>query len=247
MACGLRRNIMIIGLCDDNDVQLNYINSLITSWKNTRNIKCDVFTYHSAEELIFENEGSYPFDLLILDIQMGKMNGMELAKKIREVDKNVMITFLTGLRDYVFEGYEVGALRYLLKPLNEKQFLELLDESFNNLHTDNKNWYIFAHDGESVKLNYDDIIYIEADRHYINLVSTEKTYEIKKSISQLSKELSGYNFFNSHRSYIVNLKHVEKINKSECLMSNGENNPVSRSNYKSLNEAFINYYRGSAL
>lgn len=238
---------MIIGLCDDNDVQLNYIKSLVTSWKNSRGVKCDVFTYHSAEALIFENEGKYPFDLLILDIQMGKMNGMELAKKIRAVDKNLMIIFLTGLSDYVFEGYEVGALRYLLKPLNEEQFLALLDEYFNRVHQENQDWYIFAHDGETVKLNYDDIMYIEAQGHYIHLVNTVKKYEIKKSISQMAKELSSPKFFVSHRSYIINLKHVEKINKSDCLMSNGAYIPVSRSNYKTLNEAFISYYRGSTL
>ena len=98
-----------------------------------------------------------------------------------------------------------------------------------------------------MKLNYNDIIYIEAHGHYTHLVNTVKNYQIKKSISQISNELSSPTFCSAHRSYIVNLKHVEKINKSDCLISNGIYIPVSRSNYKALNEAFINYYRGSAI
>lgn len=238
---------MVIGLCDDNDVQLNYINALISSWANIRQVENKVFTYHSSEELIFENEDAYPFDLLILDIQMGEINGMELARNIRAVDKNIMIIFITGLRDYVFEGYEVGALRYLLKPVKEEQFMDLLDEAFNRINQDNKGWYIFACEGETVKLNYDDIIYIEARGHYIHIVSTKQNYELKESISQVSKELKRDDFFSIHRSYIINLKHVEKINKADCLMSNGVYVPVSRSNYQGLNKAFIHYYRRSSL
>jgi DNA-binding LytR/AlgR family response regulator len=242
-----RRNVMIIGLCDDNDVQLNYIKSLITSWMNIGNVKCEVFTYNSAEQLIFENAGSFPFDLLVLDIQMGEMNGMELAKHIREYDKNIMLIFITGLRDYVFEGYEVGALRYLLKPVKEEHFMALLDEAFARMQQDNKRWFIFTHGGEKVKLNYDDIIYVEARGHYIELVTTNQSYELKGSIGQISNELGGDDFFSTHRSYIVNLKHVERINKADCRMSNEASIPVSRGNYQDLNRAFIHYYRGSCL
>jgi DNA-binding LytR/AlgR family response regulator len=236
---------VVIGLCDDNDVQLNYINSLIDSWRSRRQIDCYVFNYHSAEELLFENEGTYPFDLLILDIQMGKMNGMELAKNVRAVDKNLMIAFITGLSDYVYEGYEVGALRYLLKPVKEEQFMAILDESFSRMNKGNKRWYIFTCKGEAVKLSYEDIVYIEARGHYVHIVSTEESYELKGSISQIFQDLNGDDFFSTHRSYIINLKHVEKINKGDCLMSNGVCVPVSRSNYQALNKAFIYYYRGN--
>lgn len=238
---------MIIGLCDDNDVQLNYFNSLITSWMSINSVRCNVFTYSSAEQLLFESDGSFPFDLLILDIQMGKMNGMELAKHIRAMDKDILIIFITGLKDYVFEGYEVGALRYLLKPVKEEQFMGLMDEAFSRIHQDNKRWYIFTYNGEKIKLNFDDIIYIEALGHYIDLVSTNQRYNLKGSIGQISKELRGDDFLSTHRSYIINLKHVERINKSDCQMSNGTSIPVSRGNYQDLNKAFINYYKRSSL
>lgn len=238
---------MIIGLCDDNDVQLNYINSLINSWSGKTQVECEVSIYHSAEELMFENPITYPFDLLILDIQMGNMNGMDLAKKIRTTDKDINIIFITGVRDYVYEGYVVGALRYLIKPIKEEQFTDLLDESVRRMSHDNLKWHIFTCNGEVIKVKHDDIIYVEAQGHYINIVSTNQSYELKGSISQVTEKLNSTDFFCTHRSYIVNCKHVEKINKADCLLSNGESIPVSRSNYQQFNETFIQYYRRSAL
>lgn len=238
---------MRIGLCDDNEVQLNYIHTRISAWMNLRNIQCKVSTYSSAEEFIFEHPDTYPFDLLILDIQMGTMNGMELAKNIRAADQNIMIVFLTGLKEYVYEGYEVGALRYLLKPVNEQQLMVLLDEAFHKGQRSNNSWYIFTYNGDAVKLNYDDILYVEARGHYVDLVTTGNHYEIKRNISQLSKELGEDDFFCCHRSYIVNLNHIEKINKSDCLLSTGASIPVSRGNYSGLNKAFIHYYRRKSL
>ena len=129
----------------------------------------------------------------------------------------------------------------------EEQFITLLDEAFSQINVDNKRYYIFTCDGEIVKLNYDDIIYMEARGHYINIVSTNQSYELKESISQVSERLNVEDFFTTHRSYIVNLKHVEKINKADCLLSNGVFIPVSRSNYQQFNKAFIQYYRGSSL
>lgn len=238
---------MRIGLCDDNQVQLNYIQTLIFSWMNLKNIQCHISTYISAEEFIFEHPDTYPFDLLILDIQMGNMNGMELAKNIRATDPNIMIIFLTGLEEYVYEGYEVGALRYLLKPVNEQQLMVLLDESLHKVKRNIHKWYIFTYNGDTMKLNHNDIVYIEARGHYVDLVTTGSHYEIKRNISQLFKDLGESDFFCCHRSYIVNLNHVEKINKSDCVLSTGVSIPVSRGNYSGLNKAFIHYYRRKSL
>jgi DNA-binding LytR/AlgR family response regulator len=234
---------MIIGLCDDDETQLNYIEMLIKGWSKQRHIPCEVLRYCSAEEFLFEQGDRYPFDLIILDIQMKQMNGMELARRIRDVEKDIPIIFLTGIRDYVFEGYEVGALRYLLKPVKEEQLIVAFDEINHDLNSIKKNYYIFRHGGEMMKQDHEGIIYVEALGHYIKMITTGQAYEWKDSISQIGKALNMEDFIYTHRSYIVNLKYVEKINKTDCLLSNGITIPVSRSNYQSLNEAFIKYYR----
>lgn len=238
---------MIIGLCDDDKTQLEYLSALIKTWASVRNTFCEIKTYHSAEELIFENMESYAFDILILDIQMGDMNGIELAKKIRIQDEELMIIFLTGVKDYVLDGYEVNAFRYILKPVKVDKLYLLLDEVDNKLKKSNKKYYIFNYSGETIKLEQGQILYIESIKHYVNIVTVDKSYEIKSTINQVLSSLEAEDFISIHRSYIVNLKHVDKINKSSCMLSNGVQIPISRSNYKNFNEAFIKYYRGQQL
>lgn len=234
---------MIIGLCDDDIVQLNYIKSLIIQWADNNKISCDIKLFRSAEELLFEHSVSFPFDLLILDIQMGNMNGMDLAKKIRMVDNHIPILFLTGLTDYVYEGYEVGALRYLIKPVKEEQLIKVLDGVLLGYIITPKKYYIFSYEGETIKLDLDDIICMEALGHYLKLVTDKRVYQWKESISNVRKALDSSDFIPTHRSFLVNLKYVDKINKTDCLLSGGMMVPISRSNYQLFNRAFIDYYR----
>lgn len=234
---------MVIGVCDDDEVQLQYIKLKIMEWSKEKQVPCEVKLFQSAEELLFEHSDTFPFELLILDIQMGKMNGMELAKRVRTIDKDIRILFLTGLSDYVFEGYEVGAQRYLLKPIKEEQLHAAFDEVLIGLNQDIKKYFIFHYLGEMVKLEYNAIILIEALGHYLKMTTTNQTYDWKYSIGQISKELDT-NFIQVHRSFIVNLRHVEKINKTDLSLSNGQIVPISRNKYQDLNEAFIRFYKG---
>ena len=117
-----------IAFCDDEPVQLIYLEQLVKRWESQKGSRCEVTYYKSAEEMLFENPESFPFDLLLLDIELEKMNGIALAKKIREKDDSIMLAFLSNRKEYVFEGYEVQAIRYLLKPLQEEQFFPLLKQ-----------------------------------------------------------------------------------------------------------------------
>ena len=114
---------MNIAYCEDEKIQLEYMEQLIKKWADEGNDTVTYFGYGSAKELLFEHPDSFPFDLLLLDIDMDGMDGMALAKEIREKDQKLPIVFLTNRSEYVFEGYEVGALRYLLKPVEETKFV----------------------------------------------------------------------------------------------------------------------------
>ncbi|MDF2538981.1 MAG: two component transcriptional regulator, LytTR family [Herbinix sp.] len=234
---------MRIGICDDDEIQLNYIKSKLEEWSKTKHISSEIKLFRSAEAFLFEHPESFPFDLLILDIQMGKMSGMELARQIRAEDKSIYLLFLTGLKEYVFEGYEVGAQRYLLKPIKEDQLFSALDDIDHRFHTNQPKYYIFQYAGEMLKVEECNIISIEALGHYLKMTTVNQIYEWKYSIGQIAKEL-GPDLITVHRSYIVNIKYIEKINKSDLLLSNGLSVPVSRNQYQGLNEAFIRYYKG---
>jgi DNA-binding LytR/AlgR family response regulator len=237
---------MRVGICDDDEIQLDYLKIQMFKWSERRQVPCEVQLFHSAEELLFEYSAAFPFDLFILDIQMGNMNGMELAKRIRTIDTNIPILFLTGISDYVYEGYEVGARRYLLKPVKEEQLFGFLNEICEEISQKKKKYYIFQCAGELLKLDFDSILLIEALGHYLKITTTTRIYEWKYNIGQILNELDS-DFYQVHRSFIINLNFIEKINKTNLILSNGLSVPVSRNKYQSLNEVFIRHFKGDML
>lgn len=233
---------MLICLVDDDSTQLDYLKILIGKWANMHHLQVEINFYHSAEEMLFEHDQSYPYDLIILDIQMGRINGIELAKRIRKIDSEVTLAFVSGMADYVFDGYEVEAIRYILKPVGQDKIDELLN--YVNTQMTKKNSYlIISVAGEKKRINYDDIIYFESMGHYITLHLEDAEYDYKYNMSDLCSDLNNTEFVQTHRSYIVNMKYVEKITRRECQLIHNINIPLSRSSYKAVNEKFINYYR----
>jgi DNA-binding LytR/AlgR family response regulator len=237
---------MRICLVDDESTQLDYLKLIIEKWANKNNTDMKLDFYHSAEEMLFESNQSYPFDMIVLDIQMGKMNGIELAKKIREIDKNIVIAFISGIADYVYEGYEVQAIRYILKPVKENEVEKLLDYVLKHKTKENK-YLILSVSGENIKVNYDDILYFESMGHYIIVHLEKEEFEYKYNISDLCHDLVESEFIRTHRSYVMNIKYLEKITKKECLLTNNITVPLSRNSYKSVNMKFINYYKGKGV
>jgi len=241
-------DVLRIAYCEDENVQLLLMKQLIEEWQEQSGVLCTYSPYESGKAFLFENGENYPFDLLLLDIDMEGLDGMELARKVRESDSKIPIVFLTNRREYVFEGYEVNAFRYLLKPMDFPKLFLLLNE-ISKQHLAKKFYIIEKQDGETVKIDLDDIYYIEASGHYVNVYLQGKEYRFKKSLQELAdviqinrESLIQAGFVYTHRSYLVHLKYVERVQKAECIMENKRMVPISRSAYKGVNEAFIKYY-----
>ena len=121
---------MRIGICEDNETQVKLLKKMIGIWEQKHKHQIDVISYHSAEAFLFAYEKE-DFDILLLDIQMGDMSGMDLAKKLRETNNDVVIIFITALKDFVLEGYEVDALHYLIKPVEKEKLYETLQKAYS--------------------------------------------------------------------------------------------------------------------
>lgn len=238
---------MRLAYCDDEEIQLEYMQRLAERWAEQAGVSLTYCAYKSAEELLFENAEGYPFDLLILDIDMPGidgapgMSGMDLARKIRMKDAKIPIIFLTNRQEYVFEGYEVQALRYLLKPMSEEKLFPLLDEVCAASREEVQS-LIVSTDGEHCKIAVSDILYLEADGHYVRIHTVNRDYMVKRAFTELAGEFTD-GFVLTHRSYSVNLLHVERVQRTECILSDGSGVPISRNSYKAVNEAFITYWK----
>lgn len=237
-----------IAVCEDEELQADYLKALLDRWQKLSGSCALVDVFGSAEQFLFEAEDRPPYDLLLLDIQMGEMNGMELAREVRRKDKRVRIVFLTGVADYAIEGYSVGAEQYLLKPIKEPEFFALLGRLSEDVAREKPEYFVFETNGRVNRVQLGEILYAEADGHYVVLttVDGEKAWRWKANFSDAAAELSSKGFFLLRRGLCVNISRITQIGKTECELENGEFLPVSKGKYQALNEAFIAYYKGRA-
>lgn len=230
---------MKIAICDDEIYQIDLLKKLIAVWAKNNNIKIKINTYNSAEDF---KSFKIECDVLLLDIQMPGQNGFELAKELRHNNELLIIIFITGVPDYIQEGYEVSALHYLLKPVDEHKLYNTLDKAYKTLNTTKKS-IVITQLGEHYRILLDDIIFIESFGHNLNIITITKSYEIRKNISEIETELDN-RFFRCHRSYIVMMKYVKNISANEILLDNGQHVPLSRKLYKDMFQLFIKYHKG---
>ena len=223
---------MNIAYCEDEKIQKEILEELLCRWG-----KVDLVWYESAEQMLFECDGRYPFDLIILDIQMRNQNGMELARQIRRDDPQVPLLFLTATKEYVFEGYEVNALRYLIKPIQPSQLFAILGE----IQASTKRSILL--NGNRIDLNA--LVYVEAEAHDCHLVFEDHRQKEKIGIRELKTMLDD-SFVMIHRSYLVNIAKVDQIRREE-LSAGSFTLPVARSQLKTVSEAFIEYNKGISL
>lgn len=215
-----------IAILDDNPIDIAYIRTLVTHWAKHHTLDIHTESFPSAEAFLFRYAEDKAWDILLLDIEMGAQNGIELAKTIRQENTTVQIVFITGFPDFISEGYDVSALHYLMKPVAEQKLHEVLDRAIQNLIKSEKRLCItFDRQTEYVPLNQ--ICYIEAQKQYVVIHTTESTYRMKGSLSDTGKKLDEY-FFQCQRSFWVNLRFIKRIMPTCVILKNNAEIPISR-------------------
>jgi len=226
-----------IAICDDQEEQLNQLKSFVSRWSLECGLRCQVHSFSSGEEFLFTYEENKAYDILILDVEMKELSGIQLAKRIRANDKRVEILFVTSHFEFIAEGYEVDALHYLVKPIAEDKLRAVLDKAAEKLNTEPP-FVIISCEGETVKLYEEDILYVESFLHYISIHTKEREYRIKENISSFAERLSA-DFFRIHRSYLVQLKAVRRILRTCVCIEGGQELPLARGKYDDINRAFV--------
>lgn len=224
-------------ICDDNRIDSQYVNELIKKWAKNKKYQIHIDIFQSAEAFLFHYTQNKEYDILLLDIEMKKMDGVTLARMIRKSNKSVQILFITGYSQYIAEGYDVEALHYLMKPIKEEKMFDVLDRAVTKLIQNEKHLLLKLSD-EMIKIPLHEIIYIDVNRNYVT-IHANKDYTLKKTLGEIEKELDE-KFFRIGRSAIVNLKYITRITKTEVFLSNGFSLPLPRGIYDALNRAIIN-------
>jgi len=234
---------MRIAICDDEKAQRLLLKRYLEEWALKNRVILETELFASGESFLFAWEDDRDYDLLVFDIEMGRLSGMELAAAIREKDEEIPILFVTGYDKYMLQGFEVAALHYLLKPVNPEKLFEVLDKLKGRKKREDK--LFFQTEKGPVSLPVSRIWYIEARAHQCVLYTEEEDYLLRCSISEAAGQLEGRReFARCHRSYLVNLHHVSAIVKPELILDDRRRLPVSRGAEKEVNRLFIEIFKG---
>jgi len=232
-----------IAICDDVKAEIEYLTNLVQDWAASRKVSAMISAYDSAEAFLFSYEVDKSCDILLLDIQMKKIDGVTLAKQLRTSGEKMQIVFITGLPDFIAEGYEVSALHYLMKPVSVLKLAAVLDKALSIMDKNKASTLIETTSG-LVRFFLQDIQYAEAFAHTTVIQTAKGSFEAKISIGKL-EELLGDDFYLVHRSFLVSLRYIRQITKTDVIMDDGKLIPLSRRRYDAVNKAFIRYFKGA--
>lgn len=231
-----------IAICDDNKIERQIVVDKVNLYIKNNAFKADVLEFIDGEDLIEAiNIQKISFDIIFLDIYMDFMNGIETAKKIREVDDTCNIIFITSSTSHAIESYHVRATYYLLKPIEDEKLHTALQIAIDRCKNASSK-YIIVKDGKKFcKLSYKDILYVESMARILFIYTKQngiiKTY---KKLKDFEVELNEKRFLPCHKSFLVNLDHVLEIIDASFLMENNKRVPIS-SSVKNIKKAYMDH------
>lgn len=224
-------------ICEDQieqqKVLKNYLESILIDYTNSY----EILIYQSGEELL----NNYPenVDIFLLDIQMDNITGMDVARKIRKIDENsVEIIFITSLIEYIQEGYEVRAYRYLIKPIKYDDLKIHITNCIKEIEQNDKYLIIKVKDGIK-KIKHNQITYIEIQKKDMVIHTVNGDYLIKNTMDNIESEIDNINFCRCHKSFLLNLEYVDSIKQYCAILENREEVPISRHRFKDIKNTFF--------
>ena len=218
-----------IGICDDiYDARL-VLRAALERVLEKRRVQGQFREFSSGEGLLRWLEShAGELDLVFLDMEMGELDGMETARRLRAADSGLQLVFVTGYAEYVFDGYSVGALGYLLKPPKLEQLEAVLDRAQAALYRELDRAYVCRKGDTHYRVPFSNILYFASDRRQVQCVTEGRTYTFYGKLDAVAAEV-GMEFVRVHQRYLVRAGAVDRMEGSEIVLRTGERLPVSRS------------------
>ncbi len=223
----------MINVCivEDELEQASVLKNYISKYSTAKNQQFNITYLPDGIDLVDDYKGQ--FDIILLDIQMKHLDGMAAAEKIRQVDSDVIIIFITSTVQYAVQGYAVDALGYVLKPVPYHQFEQIFDKAIVRVQAKQQHVYIkVAVDDKQLKLDCNNIIYIESQRNNVVIHCKDADYVTAGPLKRFDEMLMSHGFSKCHNAYLINLSEVEAVQKEEVLLTNDVMLPISRARKK---------------
>ncbi|EJO5347422.1 response regulator transcription factor [Clostridium botulinum] len=230
---------MRIGICQNDVVQRNSLKNNLEKITKDTEIKCEFLEFNCGQDLL---KNYTKMNIIFLDISIEKINGIDIAKKIREFDSVVEIIFITSLIDYIHQAYEVRAYRYLLTPVSYETIKYVTLKCLKSIEIETN--LVIKYKGEIIILNIDDITYIEVMQKMLTIHTKEKKYMVKMTLRKFEEKLSQHDFFRCHKSFLVNLNKVKEF-KDNIIRVNNTYIPISKYRLKEFRNKLSKIFKNS--
>ncbi len=228
-----------IALCEDEIIALEDLKEKVTSYILHKNLEYSITLFLSGDALLACVDY---YDIIFLDIKMNGTNGMETAKKLRQKKDESSLIFVTSLKEYVFDAFDVGAVNYLLKPVDERKLVNTMDKIINRIVKSGNEFLLLQVGHEIKKLKLEEIFYAEVLGHKVFIYTKNGIESFNKKIEILESELNE-NFFRCHRSYIINFKYVRSYSQGFAVLTTDEEIPVAKRRGQEFAKALLLYQR----
>ena len=216
-----------IGICDDSADARIALRAALERALDRRKGEGTFFEFSSGEGLLrWMEKHAGELDLVFLDIEMGELNGMETARRLRLADEGLQLVFVTGYTDYVFDGYSVGALGYLMKPPQPDRLDEVLDRGLEARLRDGDKAFLCRSGETMYRIPKKSILYFASDRRQVSCVAAARTYTFYGKLDEVERAV-GEGFVRIHQRYLVRSAAVDRLEGSQVFIGE-EALPVSR-------------------
>lgn len=230
--------VINIAIVEDEENYRNTLVQYIRRFEEEEGVRCTVRTFRNGMEFLVDFKPV--FDVVFMDIEMPVVSGLETARHMREVDKEVSLIFVTRMGQYAINGYEVGALDFMLKPVGYYNFSVKLKKAMSASARSGR--CISVGSGENVrKVCLNDVFYIEVLNHELVYHTTGGNISARGSLSEREKALAGDSFSRCNNCYLVNMNRIAEIRGMTLLLDNGEELAISRSKRAAFQEKFISF------
>ena len=234
---------MKIAVCDDEKIYLDRLQDMLLEYlKHSQIHNYEIEVYASGNDLL-ENFAAGAFDYIFLDADMPQLNGFDTARKIREMDVDVNIVFVTHMEDHIHMGYRYGAKEYLCKPVSQQQISVLMERLLDeHVRKQGDGFYaVRLKDGGTAYLRLSDVLYFESQDHYILAVMASNKIIFRDQLLRLAADLEEKGFIRTHQSYLVNIRHVFKDFGDQIVLIDGARLPISRKYKNAVKAKLLNF------
>ncbi len=231
-----------IAVCDDELLDCVTISAQIRTIMEELGAAFCIEQFQSGGELL---KSLGRFDIIFLDILMEGMDGMETARRCRSLVFDKVLVFFSSSRDYVFDAYDVEAFHYLVKPVDEGKLKHVLKRALERQRQTPRDYIVVSRERQTRKLFLDSVRYFEIWGRQIEVHEEHEVFTWYEQIGALERQLKGKGFFRCHKSYLINLGHVEVYNRKEAILDNGERILIARRRYEQFCQEMVEYMRKS--